>query len=106
MLEISLLNTNFQPVPKVSLSTDPKFSAPISNVTAAVGREAILTCQVIDLGSYKVIHEKNKHNDGIMTIQCDPQSRISNFTFFENFFFGRSLTKNTKHYILLEYLAI
>lgn len=39
----------------VNLSTDPKFSAPIANVTAAVGREAILTCQVVDLGSYKVI---------------------------------------------------
>jgi hypothetical protein len=33
---------------------DPKFSAPISNVTVAVGREAILTCVVHDLGSYKV----------------------------------------------------
>lgn len=40
---------------KVTLSTDPKFSSPIANVTAAVGREAILTCQVVDLGSYKVI---------------------------------------------------
>ncbi|XP_070489902.1 neurotrimin-like [Chironomus tepperi] len=34
--------------------SDPKFSAPITNVTAAVGREAVLTCQVLDLGSYKV----------------------------------------------------
>lgn len=35
---------------------DPKFSAPITNVTAAVGREAVLTCQVLDLGTYKVSH--------------------------------------------------
>ncbi|XP_065078646.1 neurotrimin [Ochlerotatus camptorhynchus] len=34
--------------------TDPKFSAPIINVTAAVGREATLTCVVHDLGAYKV----------------------------------------------------
>ncbi|XP_055908911.1 lachesin-like isoform X2 [Eupeodes corollae] len=33
---------------------DPKFSYPISNVTASVGREALLTCVVQDLGSYKV----------------------------------------------------
>nr|XP_029728472.1 opioid-binding protein/cell adhesion molecule homolog [Aedes albopictus] len=34
--------------------TDPKFSAPIMNGTAAVGREATLTCVVHDLGAYKV----------------------------------------------------
>ncbi|XP_054743973.1 limbic system-associated membrane protein isoform X1 [Anastrepha obliqua] len=34
--------------------TDPKFSFPIVNVTASVGREAFLTCVVQDLGSYKV----------------------------------------------------
>ncbi|KFB48117.1 AGAP010221-PA-like protein [Anopheles sinensis] len=34
--------------------TDPKFSIPIANVTAAVGRDATLTCVVHDLGSYKV----------------------------------------------------
>ncbi|XP_017482238.1 PREDICTED: lachesin, partial [Rhagoletis zephyria] len=33
---------------------DPKFSFPIANVTASVGREAFLTCVVQDLGSYKV----------------------------------------------------
>lgn len=32
---------------------DPKFVGPISNVTAAIGREAILTCTVHNLGSYK-----------------------------------------------------
>ncbi|XP_030760930.1 lachesin-like [Sitophilus oryzae] len=32
----------------------PSFSAPITNVTAAVGREAILTCLVQDLGNFKV----------------------------------------------------
>ncbi|KAL1508989.1 hypothetical protein ABEB36_003798 [Hypothenemus hampei] len=35
-------------------SENPRFAAPITNVTAAVGREAILTCQVDDLGIYKV----------------------------------------------------
>ncbi|XP_039950790.1 limbic system-associated membrane protein isoform X3 [Bactrocera tryoni] len=34
--------------------TDPKFSFPIVNVTASVGREAFLTCVVQDLGSFKV----------------------------------------------------
>uniref|UniRef100_A0AAG5D493 Ig-like domain-containing protein n=2 Tax=Anopheles atroparvus TaxID=41427 RepID=A0AAG5D493_ANOAO len=34
--------------------TDPKFSMPIANVTAAVGRDATLTCVVHDLGAYKV----------------------------------------------------
>ncbi|GJQ77107.1 hypothetical protein Trydic_g23676 [Trypoxylus dichotomus] len=31
----------------------PKFREPISNVTVAVGREAILACEVEDLGEYK-----------------------------------------------------
>uniref|UniRef100_A0A1A9USN5 Ig-like domain-containing protein n=1 Tax=Glossina austeni TaxID=7395 RepID=A0A1A9USN5_GLOAU len=34
--------------------TDPKFTFPIANVTASVGREAFLPCVVQDLGSYKV----------------------------------------------------
>ncbi|CAD7086328.1 unnamed protein product [Hermetia illucens] len=38
----------------MSTPADPKFSAPIQNVTAPVGREALLTCVVQDLGSYKV----------------------------------------------------
>ncbi|XP_055298957.1 protein amalgam-like [Sitodiplosis mosellana] len=33
---------------------DPKFSGPILNATVAVGRDAILTCMVEDLGQYKV----------------------------------------------------
>ncbi|XP_032592381.1 limbic system-associated membrane protein isoform X2 [Drosophila grimshawi] len=33
---------------------DPKFSFPIANVTAPVGRDAFLTCVVQDLGPYKV----------------------------------------------------
>ncbi|KAF7271304.1 hypothetical protein GWI33_015803 [Rhynchophorus ferrugineus] len=33
---------------------NPRFTAPITNVTAAVGREAILTCLVEDLGNFKV----------------------------------------------------
>lgn len=36
------------------ISENPKFSEPITNVTVAVGREAILACQVEDLGQYKV----------------------------------------------------
>ncbi|KAK4881544.1 hypothetical protein RN001_004863 [Aquatica leii] len=36
------------------LLENPKFSDPITNVTAAVGREAILACLVEDLGAYKV----------------------------------------------------
>ncbi|KAF5286299.1 hypothetical protein FQA39_LY04197 [Lamprigera yunnana] len=36
------------------LLENPKFSEPITNVTAAVGREAILACLVEDLGAYKV----------------------------------------------------
>lgn len=33
---------------------DPKFSGPILNATVAVGRDAVLTCMVEDLGGYKV----------------------------------------------------
>ncbi|XP_012136048.1 neurotrimin isoform X2 [Megachile rotundata] len=33
---------------------DPKFKEPIANVTASVGREAILSCLVQDLAGYKV----------------------------------------------------
>ncbi|XP_055547420.1 neurotrimin-like isoform X1 [Wyeomyia smithii] len=33
---------------------DPKFSAPISNVTVPVGREGVMTCTVHDLYKYKV----------------------------------------------------
>ncbi|XP_059617495.1 neurotrimin-like isoform X2 [Phlebotomus argentipes] len=36
------------------VTVDPKFSMPINNVTVPIGREAILTCVVQDLGSYKV----------------------------------------------------
>uniref|UniRef100_A0A1B0GN48 Uncharacterized protein n=1 Tax=Phlebotomus papatasi TaxID=29031 RepID=A0A1B0GN48_PHLPP len=34
--------------------TDPSFSAPIANITVPVGREAIMTCIVHDLASFKV----------------------------------------------------
>lgn len=34
---------------------DPKFKEPITNVTAPVGREAILSCVVQELAGYKVI---------------------------------------------------
>ncbi|XP_033150813.1 opioid-binding protein/cell adhesion molecule homolog [Drosophila busckii] len=35
-------------------NSDPKFSGPINNVTVPVGRDALLTCIVHDLMSYKV----------------------------------------------------
>lgn len=34
--------------------TDPKFAEPIVNVTAPVGREAILVCVVDELSGFKV----------------------------------------------------
>ena len=37
-----------------SLSDIPKFGELINNVTASVGREAILACVVDDLATYKV----------------------------------------------------
>lgn len=40
-------------------SAEPKFSAPITNVTAPVGREAILACIVQDLSAYKVLYNIN-----------------------------------------------
>lgn len=33
---------------------DPKFSSPITNITVPVGREAVLTCVVHDLVTFKV----------------------------------------------------
>ncbi|XP_049548268.1 neurotrimin-like [Anopheles darlingi] len=36
------------------LPVDPKFSAPIANVTVPVGREGVMTCTVHDLYKYKV----------------------------------------------------
>ncbi|CAG9827642.1 unnamed protein product [Diabrotica balteata] len=33
----------------------PQFSGPIQNVTVALGREAVLSCTVTDLGHYKRI---------------------------------------------------
>lgn len=39
----------------LDFSADPNFSAPITNVTVPVGREATLTCAVHDLVPYKVI---------------------------------------------------
>lgn len=37
-----------------SFVANPKFSGPILNATVAVGRDAVLTCMVEDLGAYKV----------------------------------------------------
>lgn len=36
------------------ISVDPKFSAPVSNITVPVSRDAILVCKVHDLYQYKV----------------------------------------------------
>lgn len=36
------------------MAADPKFTGPIQNATVAVGRDAILTCMVEDIGSYRV----------------------------------------------------
>jgi hypothetical protein len=33
---------------------DPDFNEPIKNVTVPVGREAVLSCMVTELGHYKV----------------------------------------------------
>lgn len=41
--------------PTVSLrDAEPDFLGPIENVTVALGREAVLTCSVSDIGDYKV----------------------------------------------------
>lgn len=37
-----------------SSSSPPEFNGVIQNVTAAVGREAVLICTVTELGQYKV----------------------------------------------------
>ncbi|CAG9116931.1 unnamed protein product [Plutella xylostella] len=49
---------------------EPDFTAPIDNVTAPLGREAVLTCSVGDLHDYKVLvsrgsDEKQEHGDWI-----------------------------------------
>lgn len=51
-------------------SAEPKFSAPITNVTVPVGREAILACVVQDLSTYKVTFIVNinpRHVKGLVT---------------------------------------
>lgn len=35
---------------------EPHFTGPIENITVAVGKEAILSCYVQNLGTYKVSH--------------------------------------------------
>ncbi|KAL6445016.1 hypothetical protein ACFW04_002146 [Cataglyphis niger] len=42
------------PYSSCDITNDPKFKEPITNVTAPVGREAILSCVVQDLAGYKV----------------------------------------------------
>lgn len=43
-----------KPTFSLFVSDFPKFSEPISNVTASVGREATMICVVDDIGGYKV----------------------------------------------------
>lgn len=38
----------------VNADKKPEFQAPISNISVIIGREAVLTCSVTDLGNYKV----------------------------------------------------
>ncbi|XP_049531924.1 lachesin-like isoform X2 [Anopheles darlingi] len=58
LLQLSIFISVYMITPillsEITVITDPKFSSPIANVTAAVGREATLTCVVHDLGAYKV----------------------------------------------------
>lgn len=42
----------------MSSEVDPDFSEPIKNVTVPVGREAILSCLVTDLGHFKVFAQR------------------------------------------------
>lgn len=39
----------------ITTAADPNFSSPITNITVPVAREAVLTCIVHDLFSYKVM---------------------------------------------------
>ncbi|XP_055711583.1 neurotrimin-like isoform X1 [Phlebotomus papatasi] len=53
-LLIPLLLVAFEDVVATPDINDPSFSAPIANITVPVGREAIMTCIVHDLASFKV----------------------------------------------------
>lgn len=55
LAKLYTLSKNFS----VLFSDNPKFSEPISNVTAPVGREATLICVVDDIGGYKVSVQNN-----------------------------------------------
>lgn len=62
----SLVSAPFSPVMRIAINVnqlgfgaiflpaDPKFSGPINNSTVPVGRDALLTCVVHDLVSFKV----------------------------------------------------
>nr|CAD7426465.1 unnamed protein product [Timema monikensis] len=53
-LEMGSAAPPFHPLPAAS-DVDPDFSEPIRNVTVPVGREAVLSCSVTELGHYKTI---------------------------------------------------
>lgn len=49
----------------------PDFSSPIGNVTAPVGREAVLTCAVTNLGAYKVGCLLHTHHNNYVYVLLD-----------------------------------
>lgn len=52
---------------------DPEFVAPIGNLTTPIGREAVLSCRVEQLGNYKV------------RIDREPEMKLSRRSFFPRF---------------------
>lgn len=60
-IQVSINSTN-------QFSVDPKFITPIQNVTAPIGRDAVLTCVVKDLGSYKVNIQDPSWQSALITI--------------------------------------
>lgn len=51
---MDFLISQTETAPSSSIEADPDFVGPIQNVTVAVGREAVLSCTVTDLGTYRV----------------------------------------------------
>ncbi|EAA10084.3 AGAP008776-PA, partial [Anopheles gambiae str. PEST] len=57
---------------------DPKFSAPIANVTVPVGREGVMTCTVHDLYKYKVIGwSRFPHSNCVAWLRVDTQTILT-----------------------------
>lgn len=69
----------------ILISGNPTFTQPITNETVAVGREAILACQVEDLGQYKV-SKFIKHAQKLKLleiIRLKPQTATYGFCWFD-----------------------